>query len=102
MTYDYICTACGHVWEADQRITEPALTECPSCRGQTAKRQVSGGSGFILRGGGWYSDLYSSAKPARTATEPSQKAGGEGSNPSGTSCPAGACGTSSCPAAAAQ
>ncbi len=64
MTYDYVCTAGAHVWEAEQRITEAPLTECPHCQAQAAKRQVSGGQGFILKGGGWYSDLYSSAKPA--------------------------------------
>jgi putative FmdB family regulatory protein len=61
MTYDYICTACGHAWEAEQRISEAPLKDCPECNQQTAKRQVSGGAGFILKGGGWYADLYSSS-----------------------------------------
>lgn len=67
MTYDYVCTACAHVWEAEQRISEDPLKDCPECHQHTAKRQISGGQGFILKGGGWYSDLYSSAKPAATA-----------------------------------
>jgi putative FmdB family regulatory protein len=67
MTYDYVCTACSHVWEAEQRITEEPLKDCPHCHQVTAKRQISGGQGFILKGGGWYSDLYSSAKPAAAA-----------------------------------
>ncbi|HVJ21501.1 MAG TPA: zinc ribbon domain-containing protein [Polyangiaceae bacterium] len=62
MTYEYLCTACGHAWEAEQSISEAPLTACPSCQQATAKRQVSGGAGFILKGGGWYSDLYSSTK----------------------------------------
>ena len=62
MTYEYLCTACGHAWEAEQSISEAPLTVCPSCAKATAKRQVSGGAGFILKGGGWYSDLYSSTK----------------------------------------
>lgn len=60
MTYEYACTACGHAWEAEQSISAKPLTECPSCKQATAKRQVSGGAGFILKGGGWYADLYSS------------------------------------------
>lgn len=64
MTYEYVCTACGHEWEADHAISAPPLKECPSCHEATAKRQVSGGTGFVLKGGGWYSDLYSSTKPA--------------------------------------
>src|SRR6187431_2670885 len=61
MTYEYLCTACGHAWEAEQSISAAALKTCPNCQKETAKRQVSGGAGFILKGGGWYSDLYSSA-----------------------------------------
>jgi putative FmdB family regulatory protein len=67
MTYEYVCTACGHGWEAEQRISEAPLTACPSCQLQTAKRQVSGGAGFILKGSGWYADLYSSPKPGKDA-----------------------------------
>ena len=61
MTYEYACTACGHGWEAEQSISAAPLTECPKCHQATAKRQVSGGAGFILKGGGWYSDLYASS-----------------------------------------
>ncbi len=60
MTYEYLCEACGHRWEAQQSISEAPLTDCPSCRASRAKRQISRGGGFILKGGGWYSDLYSS------------------------------------------
>jgi putative FmdB family regulatory protein len=61
MTYEYLCTACGHAWEAEQSISAAPLTTCPECHAESAKRQVSGGAGFILKGGGWYSDLYGSA-----------------------------------------
>src|SRR6185295_11453610 len=61
MTYEYLCTLCGHAWEAEQSISAAALKECPSCHREGAKRQVSGGAGFILKGGGWYADLYGSA-----------------------------------------
>ena len=61
MTYEYLCTACEHVWEAEQSISAAPLTTCPRCGKETAKRQVWGGAGFMLKGGGWYSDLYASA-----------------------------------------
>jgi putative FmdB family regulatory protein len=67
MTYEYVCTACAHEWEATQSIKDAALKECPQCHAQTAKRQVSGGTGFVLKGGGWYADLYSSSKPSAPA-----------------------------------
>ncbi len=98
MTYDYVCTACAHVWEAEQRISEAALTECPECHQATAKRQISGGQGFILKGGGWYSDLYSSAKPAAADSAKESKPETKTEKPA-SPCASGACGTSACPAA---
>ena len=61
-TYEYGCPTCGHQWEEVQRITEPATEKCPKCAAMTAHRLISGGTNFILKGGGWYSDLYSSSK----------------------------------------
>jgi putative FmdB family regulatory protein len=71
MTYEYACTACGHAWEAEQSISAAPLTECPSCHQANAKRQISGGAGFILKGGGWYADLYSSTGGAKAPAESS-------------------------------
>lgn len=61
MTYEYTCLACQHEWEAEQSISSKPLTECPKCHQATAKRMVSGGAGFILKGGGWYADGYGSS-----------------------------------------
>jgi len=99
MTYDYVCTACAHVWEAEQRISADPLKDCPNCHNDTAKRQISGGQGFILKGGGWYSDLYSSAKPTSGSTEPAKESKPE---KAASPCASGACGTSACPAASAS
>lgn len=51
-TYEYQCTSCQHGWEAEQSMKDEPLKECPSCHGATAKRLISMGTGFILRGGG--------------------------------------------------
>jgi len=71
MTYEYLCTACGHAWEAEQSISAAPLKTCPNCHEEAAKRQVSGGAGFILKGGGWYADLYSSASKPSADAKPS-------------------------------
>jgi putative FmdB family regulatory protein len=63
-TYEYGCDACGNEWEQVQRITEAAIDLCPKCGKTAAHRLISAGTNFILKGGGWYSDLYSSSKPA--------------------------------------
>jgi len=75
-TYEYACTACANEWEEEQSIKDPPLTECPKCHHATAKRQISRGAGFILKGGGWYSDLYSSSstKKADAGTATSEGA----------------------------
>ena len=80
-TYEYVCSACKNEWEFEQSMKDNALTECPRCKEQTARRQISRGTGFILKGGGWYSDLYSSTsnKPAVSSSE-----GGATGDSSGT------------------
>lgn len=75
-TYEYVCKSCGYGWEAQQRISEPPLTECPKCQKATAQRQISGGN-FILKGGGWYADLYASSpkksESSSSSSTPSEK-----------------------------
>jgi putative FmdB family regulatory protein len=59
-TYDYQCGKCGEEFTREQRITEPPVKTCPKCKSRQVKRLLSA-PGFILKGGGWYSDLYSSS-----------------------------------------
>src|SRR3954471_216682 len=74
-TYEYVCSACKNEWEFEQSMKDDALTECPRCHEQTARRQISRGTGFILKGGGWYSDLYSSTSNKGTTTSSSDSGG---------------------------
>ena len=72
--YEYGCDRCGHEFEAEQRITDAPLKTCPGCRSRRLRRLISRTS-FVLKGGGWYSDLYSSptAKPEAAASEAAEK-----------------------------
>lgn len=63
-TYEYVCTNCQNQWEEIQKISEDPIKVCPKCSESTAKRQISGGN-FILKGGGWYADLYSSSSNSK-------------------------------------
>lgn len=56
--YDYRCLACGYEAEIQQRITEPALTVCPSCNSETFQRVISAAGGFVLKGTGFYNTDY--------------------------------------------
>jgi len=60
-TYEYVCKACDHEFEKEQRISDAPLKTCPRCKAKQVKRLISRTS-FHLKGGGWYSDLYSSSK----------------------------------------
>src|SRR5262245_66608581 len=72
-TYDYICTKCHHSWELEQRIVEDPVKKCPKCGKNTAKRQISSGAGFILKGGGWYADGYGSKKTSSNESKAEEK-----------------------------
>lgn len=58
MTYEYVCTECKHEWTIEQKITADPLKLCPKCQQESAKRLVSGGTGFSLQGSGWFRDGY--------------------------------------------
>ena len=100
-TYEYVCSACKNEWEVEQSMKDNALTECPRCKEQTARRQISRGTGFILKGGGWYSDLYASSSNKGSAS--SGDSGGSSSPASSTSSTAdsGSSTTTTAPAAPA-
>jgi putative FmdB family regulatory protein len=70
-TYEYLCRGCGHEFEREQRITDHPIKTCPKCKKRKAERLISQTS-FLLKGSGWHSDLYSSAKPKK------KKDGGDG------------------------
>jgi putative FmdB family regulatory protein len=59
--YEYACGKCRHEFEVEQRITDDPVRSCPECRSRKVKRLISQTS-FVLKGSGWYSDLYSSPK----------------------------------------
>ena len=58
--YEYACDSCGHEFEKLMKMSADA-PPCPEC-GSEVRKKVSA-AGFILKGGGWYKDLYSSPKP---------------------------------------
>lgn len=59
--YDYICKECDHELEALQNFNEEPLITCPKCKKDGLKKRVTAPA-FAFKGGGWYKDLYGSAK----------------------------------------
>jgi putative FmdB family regulatory protein len=89
--YAYRCDACDFAKDVLQKVSDPVLTDCPSCSKSTFKKQLTA-AGFQLKGTGWYvTDFRSGAgksapqsapdKPAADATSSADKAGGAVSEP---------------------
>lgn len=51
--YEYQCQSCQHEFEALQKISDTALTDCPECREPALRKKISA-AGFRLAGSGWY------------------------------------------------
>jgi putative FmdB family regulatory protein len=65
--YEYECQACQHRFEEWQKMSDKPVRVCPKCKARRVEKLISHTS-FQLKGGGWYSDLYASQKPAAQAT----------------------------------
>ena len=69
--YEYQCQACGYEMEALQKMSDPALTECPSCDEYALKKKISA-AGFRLKGGGWYETDFKSGSKKNLVTSDSK------------------------------
>ena len=71
--YEYRCTLCGQEHEVLQKVSEPPLTECPSC-GKPGMQKLLTAAGFQLKGSGWYAtDFKGGAKKADDKTKTESK-----------------------------
>ena len=59
-TYDYICNECGERFENFQTMSSKPLTKRPDCEENNCDvtRVISGGSGLIFKGSGFYLTDY--------------------------------------------
>lgn len=60
-TYDYLCSNCGHKFEAFQSMKDAKLVQCPECEQNTLERLIGGGAGLIFKGTGFYVTDYKSS-----------------------------------------
>jgi putative FmdB family regulatory protein len=60
--YEYRCSVCGAEHEVLQKVSEPPLTQCPSCGKPSLQKRLTA-AGFQLKGSGWYAtDFKGGAK----------------------------------------
>jgi len=84
-TYEYQCQKCGHRFSEFQRIVDPPIRNCPKCRKRNCVEQIiSGGSGLIFKGSGFYTTDYkgknASGAPAKPADSAPSKPADKGSD----------------------
>ena len=65
--YEYRCQECQQTFEEWQKDFNERQVPCPVCGGK-AERLISSSS-FVLKGGGWYSDLYSKPSGSKESTD---------------------------------
>ncbi len=56
-SYNYKCEDCGHLSTVIQSIKDKALEHCTECGGKIS-RIITGGSGLIFKGSGFYVNDY--------------------------------------------
>ena len=78
--YEYRCDKCEHEFEREQRITDDPIKTCPACKSRRVKKLISQ-TNFVLKGSGWYSDLYSG--PSNEKDEKKGKDDGDSGSSSG-------------------
>jgi len=74
-TYEYICNACKHAFEAVQSFSDAPISNCPECGKDV--RKVYSNVGVVFKGSGFYktdsrkaASTSASATPAPAATAP--------------------------------
>nr|WP_275663355.1 zinc ribbon domain-containing protein [Corallococcus macrosporus] len=84
-----------------QKISDPAPATCGACGAEGSMQKVVSRSSFVLKGGGWYSDLYSSTKKDGGSSSSSSSSGASSSSSASTSASSAPSTPAPAPAAAA-
>ena len=96
--YEYRCQSCSHELEVMQKLSDPELSDCPSC-GKPALKKLISPVGFRLKGSGWYETDFKKGNQKNVAKEDSAPTS---ESKSTTTCDsAGGCGACAAPAGAA-
>ena len=72
-TYDYICNNCEKTYEYFQSMSDAPKKECPECEKNSLRRVISGGTGLIFKGSGYYLTDYKNKKTHSSKDKKSNK-----------------------------
>jgi putative FmdB family regulatory protein len=81
-TYDYVCDACGHEFEAFESIKADPQRICPACQQERLRRKIGAGAAILFKGSGFYQTDYrsDSYKKRAEADKPKDSAKSESSS----------------------
>ena len=71
--YAYKCESCGFAKDVLQKMSDPLLTDCPSCGAAAFKKQLTA-AGFQLKGSGWYATDFKGGPTPGTSSPASADA----------------------------
>jgi len=71
-TYEYICNACEHAFEAVQSFSDAPISNCPECGKDV--RKVYSNVGVVFKGSGFYKTDSRKAASASTTPAPAATA----------------------------
>ena len=72
-TYDYTCNDCEKIYEYFQSMSDAPIRECPECKKNSLRRVISGGTGLIFKGSGYYLTDYKNKKKQSSENKKSNK-----------------------------
>lgn len=72
--YAYKCDTCGFAKDVLQKVSDPLLTECPSCGKSTFAKQLTA-AGFQLKGSGWYATDFKGGSGGTSAPASAEGSG---------------------------
>ena len=72
-TYDYVCNSCGYEFEKFQSMSDDVIKTCPECAKDEVVRKISGGTGVIFKGSGFYKTDYADKKVTKPAAPKENK-----------------------------
>ena len=70
--YEYQCKSCEHIFEVQQKFSDPPIEECGKC-GKSVRKLISA-PGIMFKGTGWYVTDYSNKLKDPNTSKPSASA----------------------------
>ena len=79
-TYNYYCTDCDTHFSYFQKMSESPISNCENCSGKV-KRLITGGTGLIFKGSGFYLTDYKNGQKSTEDDSKSNQNKNENSKP---------------------